>query len=191
MRLLSFAIFTLGLSLISSAAVASVSSSLTCNKRQTATTCMICNCYHETRGENFDGMVAVNKVVLSRSEDDAFPDSVCGVVFDENQFSWTDDRAANNIRATEKDDKEALNLCRKAVSISVREGANDVLYYYNPSLASPGWARRMKKCGKVDNHVFLVPRTDTCPKKLGVAGKYTESTSGKKETPKSSKGGRR
>ncbi|WP_340599574.1 cell wall hydrolase [Bdellovibrio sp. GT3] len=186
MRLFSSAfLMIVGLSFVDASAWAA---SLTCNKRQSATTCMICNCYHETRGENFDGMVAVNKVVLSRAEDDAFPSTVCGVVFDDSQFSWTQDNLNNNIRATKDDDKDALEKCKKAVNLSVREGPNDVIYYYNPSLASPGWARRMKKCGKVDSHVFLVPREDKCPRKLGANKKYTDAPAGK--TPAKSKGGR-
>lgn len=159
-------------SLINSSAFAA---SMTCNKRQSATNCMICNCYHETRGETFEGMVAVNKVVLSRSEDDAYPSSICGVVYDDAQFSWTQDRIGNNINATKDEDKEALEMCKKAVNLSVKEGPNDVIYYYNPSIARPYWARRMTNCGKVGNHTFLVPRGESCPKKLGVVGKYSSS----------------
>ncbi|WP_413578302.1 cell wall hydrolase [Bdellovibrio sp. HCB290] len=154
--------------------------SLTCNDNQSAENCMVCNCYHETRGEPLDGMIAVNKVVLSRAEDDSFPNSPCGVVFDDAQFSWTEDRAANNIRAKREEDREALDRCRKAVKISVREGPNEVLYYYNPNVASPGWARRMKKCGSIGNHAFLVPRGEKCPRKLGAESKYRDYTPEKK-----------
>lgn len=147
---------------------------------------MICNCYHETRGESFDGMVAVNKVVLSRAESEAHPDSVCGVVFESYQFSWTNDKISNNISAKKDDDKKALDQCKKAVSLSVKEGANDVIYYYNPNVARPYWARRMTNCGTIGNHTFLVPRGESCPRKLGVIGKYSSSAGssgqGKKAT---------
>lgn len=143
---------------------------LTCNARQNSTNCLLCNCYHESRGESYEGMVAVAKVVLSRADSGVFPSSVCGVVYQPAQFSWTQDRIRNNISATNIDDKESFNECKKAISTATNEGANGVLYYYNPSVARPAWARRFVNCGTVGNHVFLTPRGQSCPRRLGTSG---------------------
>ncbi|UOF02455.1 cell wall hydrolase [Bdellovibrio reynosensis] len=143
---------------------------ITCNARQSATTCLLCNCYHETRGESRDGMVAVAKVVLSRADSGVFPSSVCGVIYQPYQFSWTQDRIRNNINATTVDDKKALNECKGAITTANNEGANGVLYYYNPSIASPAWARQFNDCGPLGNHVFMTPKGTACPRKLGASG---------------------
>ncbi|XGC82005.1 cell wall hydrolase [Bdellovibrio bacteriovorus] len=143
---------------------------ITCNARQSAATCLLCNCYHETRGESRDGMVAVAKVVLSRADSGVFPSSICGVIYQDSQFSWTQDRIKNNINATSVDDKAALNECKGAMATANSEGANGVLYYYNPHVASPAWARHFTVCGTVGNHVFLTPRSNSCPRKLGATG---------------------
>lgn len=183
MRIQIVALLTtfIGVSFLNSEALAA---SMTCNRKQSATNCMICNCYHESRGESFDGMVAVTKVVLSRVEADSHPDSACSVVYEDSQFSWTQDKHSNNINATKDEDKEGLDQCKKAVTLAVREGANDIIYYYNPHVARPYWARRMTNCGTIGNHTFLVPRGESCPKKLGANSKTSQqkSSSGSSKT---------
>ena len=53
--------------------------------------------YYEARSQNDDGQRAVAQVVLNRVRDRAFPDSVCGVVYQGStrrtgcQFSFTCD----------------------------------------------------------------------------------------------------
>nr|BFD62133.1 hypothetical protein BdHM001_08140 [Bdellovibrio sp. HM001] len=176
MRIQIVALLTsiIGVSFLNSEALAG---SMTCNRKQSATNCMVCNCYHESRGESFDGMVAVTKVVLSRMEADSHPDSACGVVYEDSQFSWTQDKYSNNINPSREEDIEGLEQCKKAVSLAVSEGPNDIIYYYNPDVARPYWARHMTSCGTIGNHRFLVPRGESCPKKLGANGKTSQKKS--------------
>lgn len=54
--------------------------------------CMVQNIYHESRGEDTLGQAAVAHVTLNRVKSPAYPDSVCGVVWQKDQFSWTEDR---------------------------------------------------------------------------------------------------
>lgn len=56
--------------------------------------CLVCSCYHEARGQNYQEKVMVGRVVLSRVMNPIFEDSVCGVVHERRgpreiaQFSW-------------------------------------------------------------------------------------------------------
>lgn len=50
--------------------------------------CLAETIYHEARGESFEGQRAVAAVVLNRTLDDNFPDTICKVVYQRNQFSW-------------------------------------------------------------------------------------------------------
>ena len=55
--------------------------------------CLALAMYWESKGEGAEGMRAVGSVVLNRVADEAFPDTVCGVVQDGDetppcQFSW-------------------------------------------------------------------------------------------------------
>jgi len=45
-----------------------------------ALTCLAMNIYYEARHEPVEGQIAVAHVVLNRTEDPRFPDSVCGVI---------------------------------------------------------------------------------------------------------------
>ena len=51
--------------------------------------CMALNIYHEARGEEPLGQVAVAQVVMNRVQHDWFPDTICDVVYQGSQFSWT------------------------------------------------------------------------------------------------------
>jgi hypothetical protein len=53
--------------------------------------CMVQNVYHEARGEDALGQAAVAHVTLNRVRSPAYPDTVCGVVWQQGQFSWTED----------------------------------------------------------------------------------------------------
>lgn len=50
--------------------------------------CLAENIYHEARGEPVAGQLAVAHVVLNRVSDDRFPDSICSVINQPNQFHW-------------------------------------------------------------------------------------------------------
>ncbi|MGE5084670.1 MAG: cell wall hydrolase [Bacillota bacterium] len=148
-----------------------MASPISCNSRQSSYDCLLCNCYHETRGESVNGKVAVAKVVLSRVESDIYPNGICKVVYQHSQFSWTNDRINNNINATNSEDIASLDDCKSAINTALHEGANGVLYYYNPNAAQPRWARSFTLCGRIENHVFLTPKGTKCPKKLGATGR--------------------
>ena len=73
--------------------------------------CMVQNVYHESRGEDALGQAAVAHVTLNRVRSPAYPDSVCGVVWQTDQFSWTDDGKSD--RMTD------LDAIGKAVDIAL------------------------------------------------------------------------
>lgn len=57
----------------------------------TAVQCLALNIYHEARGEPLNGQYAVAMVTLNRLKSRHYPNSVCGVVLQSRQFSWTHD----------------------------------------------------------------------------------------------------
>lgn len=68
--------------------------------------CMARAMYFESNRSSRDGMIAVGSVVMNRVQSDAFPDTVCGVVGQKNQFApgvmskKMDSRSAPLARAT-------------------------------------------------------------------------------------------
>ena len=45
--------------------------------------------YHEAKGESDRGMIAVMQVTMNRVKSEKFADTICGVVYSANQYSWT------------------------------------------------------------------------------------------------------
>ncbi len=54
--------------------------------------CLARNIYFESRGEPLEGQYAVAYVTLNRVLDSRWPDTICEVVYEPNQFSWTTNR---------------------------------------------------------------------------------------------------
>ncbi|MEP3334045.1 cell wall hydrolase [Sedimentitalea sp.] len=75
--------------------------------------CMARAMYFESNRSSRDGMIAVGNVVMNRVQSDAFPDTICGVVSQKNQF-------APGVM-TKKMDNRSAPLARVA-ALSVYEG---------------------------------------------------------------------
>lgn len=52
------------------------------------TLCLALNIYYEARGESIAGQIAVTQVVLNRVYSNKFPNNICDVIQQKNQFSW-------------------------------------------------------------------------------------------------------
>ena len=106
--------------------------------------------YHEARGESLDGRKSVANVILNRVESKHFPDTICEVVNQPYQFSYTLNRPEI------KDDKSWEEAERIANLVMNRDydRTNGALYYYNPrKLAkAPAWADEKHFIRTADSH---------------------------------------
>ena len=106
----------------------------------------------EAGGEPYDGQVAVAAVVLNRMRSYKFPNTVRGVVYQENQFSSVP--KLPYIVPSES--------CRRAVveALNGIDTSNGALYFYNPETSSKEGLRffnsaKLKVTARIGNHVFL------------------------------------
>jgi spore germination cell wall hydrolase CwlJ-like protein len=102
--------------------------------------CMVMAIYHEARGEDALGQVAVAQVVLNRVKAPGYPKTICGVVWQDHQFSFTND--GHSDRMTD------LNAIQKAVDVAlavsrgkVRDVTGGALNYYAHKRVKPSWAK--------------------------------------------------
>lgn len=131
----------LGLAFISSPSVTAEDSSVLCLAK---------NIYFEARGEKYAGKVAVAKVTLNRTQADGFPDSICGVVYQKYQFSWTSMPAK---RITDKAAwQESLEIARLAVRGDLGSLSNFSALYFHNNTVRPKWKRRL--IATIGNHRF-------------------------------------
>jgi spore germination cell wall hydrolase CwlJ-like protein len=129
--------------------------------------CLALNIYFEARGEPAEGQLAVAMVTMNRLKSRYFPNSVCGVVWQKRQFSWTHDGKSDrptDRRAWKLANKIARFAYQRYAKLSARlRKALDItrgaLHYYAPNLAAPYWAKVHAVTREIGGHVFLDGRT--------------------------------
>lgn len=108
--------------------------------------CLVDNVYHEARGEPKEGILLVAKTTLNRAKSGIFPKSICEVVYQPYQFSWTIYKRKLPI------DKEQWNRLAGIVHESIEHPA-DSLYFHATYIKTPKWAKN-KEGVVVGKHKF-------------------------------------
>lgn len=114
--------------------------------------CMTEALYHEARGETIEGIYAVAEVILNRVDSPRFPDTICGVVNQGCQFSYTCDGHSDAMSETRI--RERLE---KVAQIMVDGGARTLTngaQYYHTKAVSPYWSRVFDRTTTIGAHHF-------------------------------------
>ena len=116
-----------------------------------AATCLALNVYFEARGEEPDAQRMIAEVVMERVNTEGYPKTVCGVVWEKGQFSWTNDGKSDRPKDT-------------VAWLYAQIVANEVLLYggefrtgathYATRDAHPYWVGDMDVVGMYGNHIF-------------------------------------
>ena len=105
--------------------------------------CLVRNVYYESRGETAEGQIAVAKVTLNRLKTHA--PTICRVVYQPHQFSWT----MKPINAAIN--KTAWKEAEKAAIIAYNMEGFEATHYHNFSV-HPKW--EYEKVAIIGNHIF-------------------------------------
>jgi len=120
--------------------------------------CLTAAVYYEARSQNDDGQRAVAQVVLNRVRDRAFPDSVCGVVYQGStrrtgcQFSFTCD-GSMAFRRDPASWAHARDIAVSALSGQVYAPVGSATFYH-ANYVLPWWAASMDRVATVGAHIF-------------------------------------
>ena len=122
--------------------------------------CLETNLWHEARGENLYGLMAVAKTTLNRARMEGWPPDVCKVVYQKSQFSWTLKSKKNQqIKLKNNIDKQSYSLVQLATQLSIAaemmqiDFMNGATYYHTTSV-NPTWGRKMEVVGVIGDHIF-------------------------------------
>ena len=119
------------------------------NKKLTEEKCLAMTIYYEARGEPVTGQYAVADVVLNRVEDERFPDSICDVIKQKNQFHWKKVLPKQNISWF-----VATNVARDIISNETHRGITEGAVFFQRSSKVPSYADEKTK--KIGNHNFFL-----------------------------------
>ncbi|MCC2688081.1 MAG: sleB [Rhizobiaceae bacterium] len=121
--------------------------------------CLATAIYFEARGESARGQAAVAQVVLNRVRNPAYPATICGVVYQNDnwrnrcQFSFACDGVKDRIASrTHYERAEEIAMAVTAGKIFLPEVASSTHYYAD--YVNPRWSRTMEKMKKIGLHIF-------------------------------------
>lgn len=106
--------------------------------------------YCESRGEPFEGKVAVASVVLNRVMNPKFPNTISDVIFQKNAFS-----CVSNGKIVAQPNESCYDAVYEA--IRGKDPTNEALFFYNPAIATCSWMKETSKkdSKKIGNHTFF------------------------------------
>ncbi|PLX36392.1 MAG: cell wall hydrolase [Hyphomicrobiales bacterium] len=121
--------------------------------------CLADAIYFESRGEPWKGQVAVAQVVLNRVKNPTYPNSICGVVYQNKhrrnrcQFSFACDGIRDRIN-NRRLWRQAQEIAREVTS--GKQWIKDVgaSTHYHATYVKPRWARTMKRKDRIGRHIF-------------------------------------
>ena len=127
--------------------------------------CLATAIYFEARGEPEQGQLAVAQVVLNRLKNPAYPNTICGVVYQNKtkryrcQFSFACDGRSDRIT-----DARSWATAQALAKRAVEEQADTFISavgsstHYHATYVHPRWARRMTETDKIGRHIFYNTR---------------------------------
>ena len=108
--------------------------------------CHVENIYHEARGEGWAGWALVKATVENRVSDSRWPSTVCDVVWQPKQFSWTSD-------PNEVTDMDSWNRIASFVKEGVHSNFRGATHYHTVS-SNPWWAKSYEYLGTTGQHKY-------------------------------------
>ncbi len=119
--------------------------------------------YFEARGEPVRGQIAVAQVVLNRAFSGNYPNTVCGVVYQNAhrhlacQFTFACDRIRDVIREPDMWER-AKTIASEMLDGKLWLPEVGKATHYHAYWVRPGWVREMNKLHRIGVHTFYRPR---------------------------------
>jgi N-acetylmuramoyl-L-alanine amidase len=116
--------------------------------------CLAQNIYFEARTESSLGQTAVAWVTLNRVDDPNYPDTICDVVWDRKQFSWTHDGKSDRPR-----DRSAWTEAQYVAYQVLRNqhfmpDPTEGSVMFHAAYVKPYWTKKYEKVVRIDDHIF-------------------------------------
>lgn len=133
--------------------------------------CLTVNIYHEARGENLQGQIAVAYVTLNRVHSERFPDTICEVVYQARYSKWWWDNHQRKVPVKNRcqfswycdgrSDKIAdwkayarANAVAHAVLSNIYEDTTGGALFYHTHQVNPYWSEHLQISAVIGNHLF-------------------------------------
>lgn len=119
--------------------------------------CLAQNIWHEARGTSREDRIAVAWTTLNRVRHTSYPDTICDVVWQKSQFSWTNDGRSDRLEFQNSIDlavwAEIVEVTLLAIA-GVKEDPTAGSTHYHAFSVSPAWASKLEGTINTDGHAF-------------------------------------
>lgn len=115
------------------------------------THCLATALYNEARGEQLHSQLAVAGAVLNRTQDDAFPSTICGVVYQRGQF-----QNINRWRGLSENNSTYAKMLEISKNAIQRFNNGDTLGFQRATYFTTGRFKSPQLCylGKIGGHNY-------------------------------------
>jgi spore germination cell wall hydrolase CwlJ-like protein len=122
--------------------------------------CLARAVYFEARSESALGQMAVAKVILNRVKSPAYPNTICGVVYQGTQrrnscqFSFACDGLPDDVRSAASW-AQAKSVAQRAIAgdMNLGKGMGSATSYH-ADYVTPRWASKLRKISRIGRHIF-------------------------------------
>jgi len=116
--------------------------------------CLAKNIYFEARGESHKGKIAIGQVTLNRViHQSEFNKTICGVVYQKDQFSWTNDR--KNPIKDHYQWEEAQHIAKGILQGKLFLENFEALYFH-ANYTKPTWRNTKQYITTIGKHIFYL-----------------------------------
>lgn len=109
--------------------------------------CLARAIYHEARGEPLRGQIAVGLVTLNRVKHPSYPNTICGVVYQPHQYSWT-----KTHKRYQQPDQHSMELARTLILNQHQHLRGFEATHFYVKTKDPRWG--LTKVATIGNHNF-------------------------------------
>ncbi len=116
--------------------------------------CLATAIFFEGRNQSVDGQMAIAEVIINRAADTQWPDTICGVVNQRKQFSFTHDGLSDD--PTKYIEPNAWRLAQ-TIADEALAGRNMIgltSTYYHTTAVHPYWVHGLQLDGQIGDHLF-------------------------------------
>jgi len=121
--------------------------------------CLAENMYHEARGQEPNGIIAVGFVVVNRVKSKSYPNDICSVVKQGGetrlyrcQFSWWCDGRSDKITDI-KSYKRVMHYAQMVIEGTANDPTLGAIFYHTKNV-NPYWAPTRTKTVQIGEHIF-------------------------------------
>ena len=150
--------------------------------------CLTTAVYYEARGEGQAGMQAVAQVILNRARHSAFPQTVCGVVYQGSgrrtgcQFSFVCNGAINGRRESGAWER-ARTVAARALDGYVYAPVGTATHFHTTAV-NPRWSGSLVRVTQIGSHIFY-----RFGGRRGGSGQFVQAVQASGPVPQASTGG--